>query len=490
MSGIISIILQISLMLNILFIFLIVFIERRNPAVTWAWVIIISFVPYFGFLFYLLFGLESRKHKAFSQKSLEDEKVFEEYSKLDYDSLHFLKDQEQCINLKNILKIKDAERLNDMIYLNYKSAQSAFTKNNSVKIFNDGKLKFESLLEDINNAQSFIHIQYYIVRDSEIGRRIIEALSKKAREGIDVRFFIDGMGCFSTPKKFFKPLTDAGGMLAVFQPPHFMRFNFRNHRKIVIIDGITGYVGGFNIGDEYLGVTKRFGYWRDAHLRIYGDAVKQLELRFMMDWNYVMKSAPIPFNKENFPSVPHILGGVSMQIVSGGPDTKWSNIHYAYSKMIFEADKSIYIATPYFVPDDTVFKALRIAALSGIDVRIIIPAHPDHPFVYWASLSYLGELLPAGVKCYKYENGFIHSKMILIDSVVSSVGTANMDLRSFDLNFEINAFMYDEKIARQLEEIFFSDLKDCTEITKLSYDERSGLTRFRESISRLISPLL
>jgi cardiolipin synthase len=185
-----------------------------------------------------------------------------------------------------------------------------------------------------------------------------------------------------------------------------------------------------------------------------------------------------------------MLNGVGIQIVSGGPDTKWSSIHYAYSKMIFEADKSIYIATPYFIPDDTVFKALRIAALSGIDVRIIIPARPDHPFVYWASLSYLGELLTAGVRCYKYEKGFIHSKMILIDSTVSSVGTANMDLRSFDLNFEVNAFLYDEKTTRQLESVFFTDLKECTEITQDIYEARSGFTRFRESISRLISPLL
>jgi cardiolipin synthase len=225
-------------------------------------------------------------------------------------------------------------------------------------------------------------------------------------------------------------------------------------------------------------------------MRIYGDAVKQLALRFMMDWNYANRANPIHFCEEDYPRVPPISGGVGMQIVSGGPDTKWSNIHYAYSKMIFEANKTIYIVTPYFVPDDTVFKALRIAALSGVDVRIIIPAHPDHPFVYWASLSYLGELLTAGVRCFKYEKGFIHSKMILIDSIVASVGTANMDLRSFELNFEVNAFIYDEKTTRRLESAFFADLKDCTEITREIYGARSGLTKFRESISRLISPLL
>jgi cardiolipin synthase len=226
------------------------------------------------------------------------------------------------------------------------------------------------------------------------------------------------------------------------------------------------------------------------HLRIVGDAVKQLELRFTMDWNYTRKDEPIIFSEENYPRIPHMLGGVGMQIVSGGPDTKWPSIHHAYSKMIFEADKSVYITTPYFIPDDSVLRALRIAALSGIDVRIIIPGRPDHPFVYWASLSYLGELLPAGVRCYKYEKGFIHSKMILIDSAVASVGTANMDLRSFNLNFEVNAFIYDEKTAIELENVFFTDIKDCAEITVESYNKRSGLTRVRESLSRLISPLL
>jgi cardiolipin synthase len=467
-----------------------VFVERRNPTSTWAWAIVITFVPYIGFLLYLMFGLESRKHNVFMQKAVNDEETFEKFQKLNYDSLRFLKNHQQRVDLKDVIRSRGVERLTDMVALNYKSAQSAFTNNNSVKIYTEGEEKFDALLSDIKNAKRYIHMQYYIVRDSDIGRRIIASLAQKAREGVTVRFFIDGMGCILTPKKFYKPLVDAGGILGIFQPPHFARINFRNHRKIAVIDGITGYVGGLNIGDEYLGQSKRFGYWRDMHLRIYGDAVKQLELRFMMDWNFAEKSNPIEFNEDDFPNVVNIQNGVGMQIVSGGPDTKWSNIHFGYSKMIFEADKSIFIVTPYFVPDDTVFKALRIAALSGIDVRIMIPAHPDHPFVYWASLSYLGELLNAGVRCYKYEKGFVHSKMIVIDSVVSSVGTANMDLRSFDLNFEVNSFIYDEKISKRLEGVFFADIKDSTEITRASYGARSGFTRFKEAISRLISPLL
>jgi len=489
MAQVIKLIFEILMMVNILFIFIIVFVERRDPTATWAWAIVITFVPYFGFILYLLFGIEGRKRSVFLQKAGMDEELYSRFQRLGYKSLHFLKFKNR-VDLSDILREKSAKRLNDLAHLNTLSARSVLTKNNSVSVYSDGKLKFKALLEDIRNAQEFIYMQYYIVRDSKIGQQIIALLAKRAREGVNVRVFIDGMGCVTTPKRFFKPLTDAGGHLAVFQPPRFIRLNYRNHRKIVVIDGYIGYIGGFNIGDEYLGTSKRFGFWRDMHLRIMGDAVKQLALRFMMDWNFADKKAQINFRESDYPRIPQILGGVGMQIVSGGPDTRWSCIHHAYSKMIFEADRSVYITTPYFVPDDTVLKALRIAALSGIDVRIMIPAHPDHLFVYWASLSYLGELLPAGVRCYKYEKGFIHSKMILIDGTVASVGTANMDLRSFNLNFEISAFIYDEKTTRQLESVFFADIKDCTEVTMQLYEKRTLPTRFREAVSRLISPLL
>ncbi|MDR1914556.1 MAG: cardiolipin synthase [Clostridiales bacterium] len=281
----------------------------------------------------------------------------------------------------------------------------------------------------------------------------------------------------------------AGGFFAEFLPPHFIRINFRNHRKICVIDGAVGYIGGLNVGNEYLGLTKRFGYWRDAHIRLKGDAVKQLELRFLMDWNFCSRQN-IRISDYVFPQIKNTSKGVNMQIVSSGPDTAQHNILYAYIKMIGEADNSIYIQSPYFVPDDSIFEALRIAALSGIDVRIMIPAKPDHPFVYWAGLSYLGDLLMSGAKCYEYEKGFVHSKIIMIDSLVCSVGTANMDVRSFKLNFECNAFIYDTRITKMLEDQFLRDIEDCSKIEYEQYATRGHWTRIRESVSRLLSPLL
>jgi cardiolipin synthase len=473
--------------LNIFFAIVVVFYERRNPAVTWAWLVIITLVPYVGFIFYLLVGLDSRKYRVFAAKASKDEKIYDRL--IEISGSDFLQEQSSFIGQRNILQVKGAEHFNDMIYLNFFSGNGAFSNNNHLTLFFEGKSKFDEMLADIRAAKHFIHLQYYIVRNDETGCRLIEALAEKAAEGVDVRFLIDGMGCIWTPRRAFMPLTAAGGRLAEFLPPHFIRINFRNHRKICVIDGDIGYIGGLNVGNEYLGMVKRFGYWRDTHLKIKGDAVSQLELRFLMDWNFCSPDG-IKLSDGYFPKVINYTKGVAMQIVSSGPDTAQHNILYAYVKMINEADKSVYIQSPYFVPDDSIFEALRIAALSGIDVRIMIPAHPDHPFVYWASLSYLGELLEVGVKCYKYEKGFVHSKVVMIDSLVSSVGTANMDVRSFKLNFECNAFIYDQEVAAALEEQYLRDIEDCTLIDGEEYKNRSHWTKIRESVSRLLSPLL
>ena len=245
---------------------------------------------------------------------------------------------------------------------------------------------------------------------------------------------------------------------------------------------------GINIGKEYLGLSKKMGYWRDTHLRIQGGAVDYLELRFLLDWRFSTKE-PYVIKDKYFP-VKESIGYTGIQIVSSGPDSKWSSIKNGYLKMINLAKKRIYIHTPYFIPDDSLLEALKLAALSGVDVRIIIPNKPDHLFVYWASLSYVGELIQAGVKCYTYEKGFLHSKMILVDDVISTVGTANFDIRSFKMNFEVNAFIYDKVINSQLQEQFMKDIADSKEITKAIYENRAFGIKFKESISRLLSPML
>jgi cardiolipin synthase len=292
------------------------------------------------------------------------------------------------------------------------------------------------------------------------------------------------------------PLLDAGGHLAVFLPPVPVRLNFRNHRKVVVIDGKVGYLGGLNIANEYLGLKKRFGYWRDTHMRITGGAVNPLTLRFIMDWNFASRDK-LPVGGRFF-DAPVMSGGdekqvinnVRMQIVSCGPDTKHHNVLNGFIKMISSAKRSVYIQSPYFVPDEGIFSALRVAALSGIDVRIMFPANPDHFFVYWAALSYLGELIEIGVKCYEYTKGFIHSKTVMTDGEICTVGTANMDERSFKLNFECTAFIYDREVTAQLEAAFFKDMKDCNELTPEKYAARGRITKIKESFSRLLAPLL
>ena len=489
MAGAFQTLTQILFLFNIVFAIIIVFFERHNPAATWAWLMLLAFFPFFGFIIYLLLGMQSRKHRVFIRKAKDDEAIYREFQNLDYPGLDFLSEQSNFIDKKLVLHPKVPRQLNNMIYMNHKAGQGAFTSNNRLGYFYEGEGKFAALLEDIANAKHFVHLQYYIYKNDELGRRVADALARKAAEGVEVRMFVDGMGSMQAGRKLFGPMLKAGGKLAVFLPPYFIRVNYRNHRKLCIIDGHLGYIGGLNIGDEYVGKSKA-GFWRDTHIRVIGDAVKQMELRFIMDWNFVKKKDRIPLTKKYFPPIRDAGSGAGMQIVSSGPDTKWPSVHHGYAKMIYEAEKSVYIQTPYFVPDDSIFKALRIAALSDVDVRIVIPAHPDHPFVYWASLSYLGELLPAGIKCYKYEKGFIHSKLIVVDSIVSSTGTANMDMRSFDLNFETNAFIYDPDTAKEFERQFVADLEDCTEITRELYNERSHITKIKESISRLLSPLL
>lgn len=485
LSEFLSILFYVLTILNFLFAIFVVFFERKNPGVTWAWLMVLTLIPCFGFMIYLVFGFEGRKHSIFFLKATNDDKLFKTYIE---ENKKDIIQQIDFVSRKNILGEPNTEHLNDIVFLNLMSSGSPFTKNNSIKIFHEGNSKFKSLLEDIENAKTFIHLQYYIVRDDILGNQIMTALSKKAAEGVEVCFLYDGMGNVRNSRKFNKQLINSGGNIGLFLPPKFIRINYRNHRKICVIDGKIGYVGGLNIGDEYLGKVKRFGFWRDSHIRIEGDAVKSLELRFIADWNFVSEKK-IDILPKYFPKLKQEKG-INMQIISSGPDCKWNSIQYGYFKMITECDKSIYIATPYFVPDDSILEGLKTAALSGIDVKIIIPAHPDHPFVYWSSLSYLGELLEAGVKCYKYNKGFIHSKVMTMDNIITSVGTANMDIRSFKLNFEVNAFIYDSSITEEFNKQFEIDLDDCEQITNQWYENRPRITKIKEAISRLISPML
>lgn len=489
MGGVLSwitLIALIVLVVNVILSGLVVFFERRNPASTWAWLLVLLFIPILGFIVYMIFGRNSKREKMFREKEKYDQEVYYKYLFHDVHSAEKVKLQKEFIENKG--KLVDAEYVTDLAHLHLNSG-NWMTFNNQVEYFNNGKDKFESLVQDIRNAKKFIHLEYYIWRGDRLGTRLVEELTKKAAEGVEVRILYDGIGNARLPKYFFDKFHDAGGYTAAFLPRFVVRLNYRNHRKLAIIDGEIGYIGGFNVGDEYLGIVKRYGPWRDTHLRFRGDAIDQMQMRFIKDWNFTAKNGIIQLSEKYFPKRPQ-FDGIRTQIVSSGPDTQWKNVRNGYFKMINEAESHVYLTTPYFVPDDGIFEALRVAALSGLDVRIIIPGNPDHFFVYWASMSYLGELLEAGVKVYQYEKGFIHAKVLTIDGTVASVGSANMDIRSFDLNFEVNAFMYDEVITKVLEEDFMNDLRCCVEITKEWYHRRRWWFKVHEAIARLISPML
>ncbi len=468
--------------LNILFAILLVFFERRNPTTTMLWLMVFTFLPGIGFLLYLFLGQDMSKKKMFTLKQKEDimyrERTYYQLKEMREGSFKY--------------KVPEYERYKEIIEMHILTSSSYFAQDNEVELYFNGDDKFEAMLDSINKAEEYIYIEYYIMKTDGIGSKIFDALTKKASEGLEVKVLYDGMGGRSIDQAYVKRLKEAGGEVEVFFPPlvpaFTLRINYRNHRKICIIDGKEAFIGGFNIGDEYLGLYKKFGNWRDTHIKIKGSAINGLQWRFFKDWRFAAKGDTATtrvdigdFNKDN---------KTGIQIVSSGPDSKWPSIKDGYLKMISDAKERVYIQTPYFIPDTSILEALKVAGLSGVDVRVMIPNKPDHIFVYWAGLSYIGELLEAGVRFYTYEDGFLHAKTFLTDDIMTSVGTANLDIRSFELNFEVNAFIYDREVNKKMADQFFKDLEVCEEITREKYANRSNMVKIKESISRLLSPIL
>ncbi|MCT2538229.1 cardiolipin synthase [Aquibacillus koreensis] len=466
---------------NILLALAIVFLERKNATATWAWLMVLLFIPVVGFVLYLIFGRKLSNKTIFTW----DTKSRLGVKKAVQMQLRAIENGTLQIKEPNLNKYKD------LFYLHLRNDDAILTQDNEVELFTDGQKKFHALMTDLEQATDHIHLLYYIVRNDQLGERIAEILIKKAKEGVQVRVLFDDMGSRRLKKKFIKKIRNAGAEVESFFPPLIpklnLKINHRNHRKLAIIDGKVGYIGGFNIGDEYLGFDHRFGYWRDTHLRVKGSAVHHMQTRFILDWNQASRN-DIFYDERYYAAEPS--GDVGMQIVSSGPDSEWEQIKNGYIKMIMEAEEYVYIQTPYFIPDESLADALKIASLSGVDVRIMIPNKPDHPFVYWATYSYIGELLKAGASAYIYQNGFLHAKTIVVDGKIASVGTANIDVRSFRLNFEVNAFLYSEKLANDLVKEFKTDIMYSSQLTLPLYKQRSLMIRFKESVSRLISPIL
>ena len=465
------------MLVNMISVFSLIFIERKDPTTTWAWLLILLLIPGVGFIVYLLLGQNLSRQKIFREKKI-----------IDKTRAAGLEEMQEIHGIKMELQ----DQYSDLILMNYNQCGSIYTTGNEVKTYISGEKKFHDLIKDIRSAKSFIHIEYYIFRFDDLGKAIIDELKSKVDEDVEVRLLVDGMGSKNLKQKEIRYIKSLGIKFSIFFPGAFprinTRINYRNHRKIVIIDGEIGYVGGFNVGNEYVNRGHQFKFWRDTHLKVKGQAVNELNKRFILDWDYA--------SNENFDNIikyfpkPKEYGRVGMQIVSSGPDHMDEYIKIAYMKIINNARKYVYIQTPYLVPDEPILEALRISALSGVDVRIIVPDKPDHFFMEWVLSANIANLIDYGVKIYRYNNGFIHSKTIVSDDIVSSIGTANMDNRSFRLNFEVNAFIYDGVVAKEQSKIFLNDQKFSTFVTKEAYEKRSRVLRIKESLIKLVSPIL
>lgn len=456
--------------------------DKRDPVKSNAWIVVILYMPIIGFILYLLFGQNYRKKKILKRKSFTSQA---EHKKI-------VKNQLKEFSLSKSVSNSEVSQNRDLITLLLNNSRSPLTYNNHIEILNDGQDTFDMIIFELNQAKRFIHIEYYIVFDDVIGNIIADILIQKAKEGVEVRFIYDAVGCWSLTKKYIKKLKNGGVKIKAFMPvilPFFTsKINHRNHRKIIVIDGDKGFTGGVNIADKYINGTKALGSWRDTHIFIEGSAVLSLHSVFAADWLFVANEH---LTSEHFKIDSSIIYGNSiMQIASSGPDSNWQTIMQVFFCAITKARKHIYISTPYFLPNNSILEAIKIAAMCGLDVRLMIPANPDSKLIYWATCSYIRELLEAKVNVYLYKGGFNHSKIIMIDSSFSSVGTANMDVRSFEDNFEVSALIYDVARTLEMEGRFLQDLRISEQLTIVKWTSRKKKRGFLEGLARLFTPLL
>lgn len=470
-----------------------ILLENRDPSKTLLWILMFMIFPGVGIVLYVFSGRNIRKHKLFKAKT--------KSSKLSHRQLlnsmeilkNIVKNQQKMLEEGSLMG-GDASPIKErVVRLLFNIGQFPYTTNNELEIYKDGHEKFANLIEDMKAAKDHIHLEYFIVKDSQIAREIQAVLIEKARQGLEVRLLYDDFACWRLKinRSFLRELKEAGVKCAAFLPTKFPIFggqlNYRNHRKIAVVDGKISYTGGLNIGDEYMGKFKKFGYWRDTHIRIRGIATHMLQLIFIVDWYLTTNEL---LSDDKYMPKMKIIGDTAIQVVGTGPDSKWEDIHYAFFSAISQAKKRVYIETPYFIPDESLLKAIKTAALSGVDVRIIFPQKIDHYIVNIASYSYFEEIMKAGGKVYLYQNGFIHSKVFLVDDELASIGSSNMDLRSFMLNFEVNAFIYDKEYVNMVADQFYRDQEDSIQLLEENYRTRNVWVRLAESISRLFSPLL
>ncbi|HCO67310.1 MAG TPA: cardiolipin synthase [Dysgonomonas sp.] len=463
---------QLLYILTAIGVVIVVISENRNPLKTISWVLILLLLPLVGLLFYYFFGEDHRKQRLISRKMHKkiNRKTLERATLLE--TLNPPPEYKGLVNLLN--------------KLNY----SPLYDGNKLTFYNNGKDKFEALCEEIKKAEKHIHLQYYIFVDDKIGNKVKDLLVHKAREGVEVRVLYDDMGSWKAHSKFFKEMAAEGIHVESFLKVKFRlltsRVNYRNHRKVVVIDGKIGFMGGMNIADRYIDGACG-GIWRDSHFKVEGKAVHGLQTSFIIDW-YASRNELLTSNTY-FPFLAP-CGDNLMQIVTSGPTGEFKEIHQGIFQAVTNAKEHVYIQTPYLIPTDSLLLALQTAALSGVDVRIIMPEKSDTTFVQIASRSFIKFLLDAKVKVYLFKKGFIHSKLMIIDDSLTITGSANMDVRSFEHNFEIDAFIYNHDTALITKNIFMDDLASSEMINIEEWNRRPRLHKFAESVLRLFTPLL
>jgi cardiolipin synthase len=459
--------------------------DTRSTTKTLAYLLFAVFVPVFGMIFYFFFGINYRHRKMYSKKLFENDDLAAKFRRdlLQYSEKTYEENNAEIISNK------------ELAFMVLNDSMSPLTSKNAVKLLLNGENKFPEVLEAIKNAKHHIHIEYYIFEDDEIGTALAEAMIAKAKEGIKVRFIYDDFGSKTIRKKLVPKLIENGVEAYPFLKVHFIllanRLNYRNHRKIIVIDGYTSFVGGINVSDRYINGNGQQIYWRDTHLRIDGPGTQYLQYLFLCDWNFCSDSVLEP-NRYFFPTTPQKAAEENkiVQIAASGPDSESPTILFSTLQAINLATKEILITSPYFIPGESLLDALSISSLSGISVKLLVPGKSDSILVNSAARSYYNDLLKAGVEIYQYQKGFVHAKTMVTDKKVAIVGTANMDFRSFDLNFEVNAIVYDTEIASELSEIFYDDLKDAIRIDAEQWANRPLYRQLLEKAARLLSPLL
>jgi cardiolipin synthase len=463
----------------------VVFFERKNPSSTIAWVLVLVFLPVIGFVAYLFIGSGFRvnKKKKYQIKARSDDL---------YDN--FIR---KHLDFADVLKFIEAHgNAARLITYFHNAGAGLYTSHNEAEVFHDGRRLFSRLIEDIKQARDHIHLLYFIFNNDRIGREIAAILTHKAKRGVEVRLIYDSVGsrAFISPP-IFRELRQAGGQVTGFSPifSNFdsrFRLNYRNHRKIAVIDGRVGYVGGMNIGDDYLGRNKKLRPWRDTHLRLTGSSVWFLQERFLMDWGYSSDiNMDARLNIPKFFPECRAEGRLGVQIVSGGPDTEESPLKSGLLTMIGSARRNVFLQTPYFSPDESIMDALRIAARSGVDVRLMLPAVSDHWLSRMSALGYARQILASGVRVLLYP-GFLHAKTAVSDGLITSIGTANINNRSYLLDFEISAFIYDAAFAARQEGVFLRDQDICAELTPEWFENQGRPRRAVYNFARLFAPLM